>query len=281
MIFQPIIDAALAEDIGSGDVTTQALVPPNMEARLMFNAREPLIMAGGEVAAQVFHTLNPSVDVKLLVHEGEAAAAGTALLVAEGNARTLLTAERVALNLLQRACSVATITQCYVDAVAGTGAVILDTRKTMPGLRVLDKYAVTCGHGQNHRFGLYSMVLIKDNHIGLMDSTRRLADVVAQARNYIEKLPDPVPIVIECDTLEQVQQALEASPSRILLDNMTLEALRAAVKMANGRIALEASGGVSLETVRAIAETGVDYISVGRITHSAPSVDIGADISLH
>jgi len=270
MNFQPLIDAALAEDIGSGDVTTQALIPPWLKARMRFNARERVIMAGGEVAKAVLHTLDNTLQVTLSAQEGAWAEARETLLTAEGNARSLLTSERVALNLLQRAASVATLTRAYVDAVAGTGAIILDTRKTMPGLRTLDKYAVTCGGGQNHRFGLYDAAMIKDNHIALAGDIAAAIEAVRRTAN--------VPIIVECDTLEQVKQALAAQPDRILLDNMDIPTLHKAVELAGGHVPLEASGGITLETIRAVALTGVHYISVGRITHSAPSVDIGAEI---
>lgn len=277
-LFQPLIDAALAEDFGSagfprGDATSQALIPAELEGVMRFHARVPLVMAGGAVAARVFATLDAGLRCDIRVEDGARAEPGTALVEARGAARSLLGAERVALNLLQRACGVATLTRAYADAVAGTRAKILDTRKTMPGLRALDKYAVTCGGGVNHRFGLYDAILIKDNHLALCGGVLP-ALALARAEHAL-------PVILECDTLAQVEEALAAPvpPDRILLDNMSLAALSRAVELTAGRVKLEASGGVTLATVRDVAQTGVDFISVGALTHSAQAVDIGAEIA--
>ncbi|MBV8939460.1 MAG: carboxylating nicotinate-nucleotide diphosphorylase [Alphaproteobacteria bacterium] len=272
MNFQTLINMALAEDIGSGDVTTQALIPEGLHVRMALVAREPLVMAAGEAAAQTFRTLDASIDAEIAVKDGERAAAGQPLVVLHGPARPLLSAERVALNLLQRACGIATATRAFVEAVTGTHAAILDTRKTMPGVRSLDKYAVRCGGGVNHRFGLYDAALIKDNHIALCGG---IAQAVARLRAQA-----PVPVIVECDTLAQVEDALAARPDRILLDNMTPEEMRRAVALARGRVKMEASGGITLANARAIAETGVDFLSVGALTHSVKAADIGADIQM-
>lgn len=270
-----IIASALAEDIGKGDITSDLLIPTGKQARLSFVGREALICCGLEtVVLPVF--LAVSGDVTFTAHkkDGESALAQETLATVSGPARALLTAERTALNLLQRMCGVATLTARYVEAIKGTKAVILDTRKTMPGLRTLDKYAVRAGGGQNHRMRLDDMILIKDNHIALAGSIRQALALAGEGNTA------GVKIVVECDTLEQAQEAYASGADRLLLDNMSLAQLQAAVAMLGGRIPLEASGGVNLETVRAIAETGVDYISVGALTHSALAVDIGLDITL-
>ena len=255
---------------------------------MLLVAREGLVVCGAFVVAEVYKQLDEKITVQSLEEEGTLVAEGTPLVKITGPARLVLTGERVALNLMQRMCGIATLTHVYVDAVKGTKAIILDTRKTMPGLRLLDKQAVRTGGGQNHRMRLDDMVLIKDNHIavGLGLEVIGLKELIEGTRKKLLSLkpqassPKPIPIVVECDTLEQVAQAIDAKPDRILLDNMDIKTLRQAVVMVAGRIPLEASGGVSLDKVRAIAETGVDYISVGKITHSAPSADIGADISV-
>jgi nicotinate-nucleotide pyrophosphorylase (carboxylating) len=263
-----IIHAALAEDIGPGDVTSQRLIPESLQARLAFVNREEITACGAEVAQRVFHTLDASLQVRVHVRDGQKVEKGTCIIEVSGAARPILTAERTALNLFQRMCSVATETAKYVEAVKGTKAVILDTRKTMPGLRMLDKYAVRAGGGQNHRMGLYDMVMIKDNHIAICGGIKAA----------LERAGHDVPVETECDTLQQVQEALEAGATCILLDNMENEKLRQAVAMNRNRAKLEASGNMSLARVRSVAETGVDYISVGSITHSVRQVDIGLDI---
>lgn len=269
-----IISGALAEDIGMGDATAELLVPEPATARLAFVTREPITMCGGPVAVRVFAAVHPAIGCTLLVQEGEKAAKGATLMTVEGPARAILTAERTALNLLQRMCSVATLAAQYVARVHGTKAVILDTRKTMPGLRDIDKYAVRVGGARNHRMRLDDGILIKDNHIALCGSVKEALSRAVKGNHR------HLPIEVECDTLAQAEEALEAGAKALLLDNMDNATLRKAVELNRGRATLEASGGVSLETVRGIAETGVDFISVGRITHSAPNVDIGLDIAL-
>lgn len=275
-VMRRIIATALTEDIcaggDEGDITSSLLIPQELTGTMYFNARQDMVAAAVFVVGMVFEQVDGHVKVEARVEEGEKVAAKTTLVVASGPARALLTGERVALNLLQRACSIATITKQYVEATAGTRARVLDTRKTMPGLRELDKYAVRAGGGENHRMGLYDMVLIKDNHIALAGG---IAAAVAKARAGTK-----LPVVVECDTPEQAKEAIAAKPDRILVDNMTMAMLRSCVSMAAGKVVLEASGGVNLKTVKAIAETGVQYISVGALTHSAPSVDIGADIEI-
>lgn len=273
----PLIELALKEDIGSGDITSQLTVPAEAQAVMHFRARQKLVAAGVEVPGWVMKAVDSSIECKVEVKEGAVVEAGQVMATFRGNARALLGAERTALNLLQRACGVATLTRKYVDAVAGTKAVILDTRKTMPGLRALDKHAVVCGGGKNHRMGLYDAVMVKDNHLGIRDWALGIREVIEKARHPMPNAQSLMPIIIECDTLAQVKEVLEMKPTRILLDNMSQEDLRSAVAMVGGQVPLEASGGVTLETVRVIAEAGVDFISVGALTHSAPAVDIGAD----
>ncbi|MDE3060959.1 MAG: carboxylating nicotinate-nucleotide diphosphorylase [Pseudomonadota bacterium] len=280
-----VVAAALAEDIGPGDLTAQLLIPEQTQATMRIVARKPMVACGLFLLETVYRQLAEGIRIETLVSEGQLVSENAILATLQGPARALLTGERVMLNLLQRACGVATLTRRYVDAVKGTKAVILDTRKTMPGLRALDKYAVAAGGGKNHRMGLYDAVMIKDNHIatGIKGGGLGIRELIAQTRRKLSSLmpnpPSPIPVIIECDTLAQVEQALAAKPDRILLDNMDLETLQKAVMLTAGTVPLEASGGVSLESVRAIAETGVDYISIGRLTHSAPAADIGADIA--
>jgi nicotinate-nucleotide pyrophosphorylase (carboxylating) len=269
------VRAALAEDIGDGDVTTLATVPEGARASAVLRARELLVVAGLDLAEAAFLELSADVRIERTAADGQRAAAGGTLARIAGPARALLGAERVALNFLQRLSGIATWTARFVDAVKGTGAQILDTRKTTPGWRRLEKYAVTCAGGHNHRFGLFDMVLIKDNHLAALQGTSPNA-VAAAVRRAREKYPQ-LKIEVEADTLEQVDQAVAAGADIILLDNMDPVQLRQAVERARGRAKTEASGGVTLSNVRAIAETGVDYISIGALTHSAPAVDIGLD----
>lgn len=269
-----LIQAALMEDIGRGDITGDILVPASQQARLVMIAREALTVCGLELAGLTFMHLDSSLQCGVAVEEGQRVSKGQPLLDVSGSARSILAAERTALNFLCRLSAVATHTARFVEAVAGTGCIILDTRKTLPGYRLLDKYAVRVGGGRNHRMRLDDGVLIKDNHIALCGG---VAHAVAQAR---AATPALTRIEVECDTLEQVREALDAGAEMILLDNMPPETLREAVKLANGKASLEASGGVTLENVRAIAQTGVQYISVGAITHSAPNVDIGLDVAM-
>ncbi len=269
------VQAALAEDIGSGDVTTLATVPESAVARGAMKAREPLVAAGLAFAEAAFLELSPDAKIQRMATEGQAVKAGHDLLHMEGPARALLTAERVALNFVQRLSGIATITAQFVEAVKGTRAQILDTRKTTPGWRRFEKYAVACGGGRNHRFGLHDMALIKDNHLVALrnESPNAIAVAVQRVRAKYPALK----VEVEADTLEQVEQALAAGADIVLLDNMNLIQLRLAVQQAKGRAQTEASGGVTLATVRTIADTGVDFISVGAITHSARAVDIALD----
>jgi nicotinate-nucleotide pyrophosphorylase (carboxylating) len=263
--------AALAEDVGEGDVTTDATVEEDAVGTAEILLRESGVVCGLGVAEAVFRALDPELRFELLVDEGTSVPGGTAVARVTGPERAILTGERTALNFLARLSGIATLTRRYVDAVAGTGAAILDTRKTTPGLRALEKHAVVTGGGRNHRFGLDDGVLVKDNHL-------RAAGSISTA---VERLRSatPLSLEVECDTLEQVSEALAAGADAILLDNMSLDQLRGAVELTRGRARLEASGGVTLETVRAIAETGVDEISVGALTHSARSLDVSLELS--
>ena len=269
------VQLALAEDIGSGDATTLATVPANAKAKAVLRARELLVVAGIEFAESAFKQLSPKIKTEKKFSDGMQANAGDTLLTISGPARAILTAERVALNFVQRLSGVATLTSQFVAAIKGTRAQILDTRKTTPGWRRFEKYAVACGGGCNHRIGLFDMVLIKDNHLAALrnEKPNAIAAAVARAREKFPKLK----IEVEADTLEQVEQAVNACADFILLDNMDLKQLRMAVKIVRGRVKTEASGGINLETVRAIAGTGVDFISVGALTHSARAVDVGLD----
>jgi nicotinate-nucleotide pyrophosphorylase (carboxylating) len=271
------VGAALAEDIGPGDVTTLSMVPENSQVEAWIVAREDLVVAGLEFAKEAFRQLSPAVQAGEVVQDGDRVRRGERLLELRGPARAILTGERVALNFIQRLSGVATLTRQFVEAVKGTRAKILDTRKTTPGWRKFEKYAVQCGGGTNHRFGLFDLVLIKDNHLAALrnEKPNAIGAAVQRARKNYPNLK----IEVEADTLEQVQQGLEAKADIILLDNMNLDELRTAVGMTVGRALLEASGGVNLQTVRGIAETGVDLISVGALTHSARAVDIALDFS--
>jgi len=269
------VKSALAEDIGGGDATTLATVPETATARAVMRAREPLIVAGLDFAGAAFNELSPEIKIEKVSRDGQKIAAGKTLLNISGSARAVLSAERVALNFVQRLSGVATLTSQFVDAVKGTPAQILDTRKTTPGWRRFEKYAVACGGGKNHRVGLFDMILIKDNHLAALKSESPNA-IAAAIRRAREKFPD-LKIEVEADTLEQVGQAADAGADIILLDNMNLIQLRLAVQKVKGRAKTEASGGVNLANVHAIAKTGVDFISVGALTHSARAVDIGLD----
>jgi nicotinate-nucleotide pyrophosphorylase (carboxylating) len=269
------VQQALAEDIGPGDVTTLATVPENALARAAMVAREPLTVAGLAFAEESFRQLSASVQFERLSRDGATVPTGARLLLISGSARALLTAERVALNFLQRLSGVATLTARFVEAIRGTRARILDTRKTTPGWRRFEKYAVACGGGQNHRIGLFDLVLIKDNHLAALghQPPNAIAAAVQRARARYPKLQ----VEVEADTLQQAGQAADAGADIILLDNMSPALLRSAVERVAGRAKTEASGGINLESVRAVAGTGVDYISVGALTHSARAVDIGLD----
>ncbi|NJD38309.1 MAG: carboxylating nicotinate-nucleotide diphosphorylase [Geobacter sp.] len=263
-----LIYAALREDIHTGDLTTLAVVPEPRPALARLVAKEPLTVAGIAVAERVFTLLDAKMVCRPGAVDGQTVLTGAVLAEVEGDAALLLQGERVALNLLQRMCGIATLTRSYVQAVAGTGARIVDTRKTTPGLRVLEKYAVRVGGGINHRTGLYDGILIKENHIAAAGG---ISEAIRRARAYI---PHTLKIEIETETVEQVQEALAAGADIIMLDNMDCDTMRQCVQLIDGKIPVEASGGVNLTTVRAIAETGVDIISVGALTHSPRSMDI-------
>jgi nicotinate-nucleotide pyrophosphorylase (carboxylating) len=269
-----VVAAGLREDVGAGDVTTLALVDPSLRYRAELLLKAPGVVAGLDIARAVFAALADDIRFDAFVADGTRFdRVDEPVLLAEisGSAAAMLTGERLALNLLGRLSGIATLTRRYVDAVSGTGAVILDTRKTTPGLRALEKYAVRCGGGTNHRIGLFDAILIKDNHL-------RAAGGVGPAVALARRARRDLPVEVEAETLAQVRDALEAAADRILLDNMTPDLLREAVALVNGRAALEASGGVSLATVRAIAETGVDFISVGALTHSATALDVSLEV---
>jgi len=269
------VRAALAEDVGSGDVTSLATIPASAKFSVVMRAREPMVVAGIAFAETAFRLLSHGVQIKRLARDGEQLKAGTTILRVTGSARAILSAERVALNFVQRLSGVATLTSHYVNEVRSTDTKILDTRKTTPGWRRFEKYAVACGGGRNHRVGLFDMVLIKDNHLAALRDAKpnAVAAAVMRARKKFPKLK----VEVEADTLAQIKQAAEARADIILLDNMSLSELRQAVKLVGTRAKTEASGGVNLKTVRAIAKTGVDFISVGAITHSARAVDVGLD----
>ncbi len=266
------VSAVLAEDLGTGgDVTSAAVIPA--EARFVgtMAARQPVVVAGLPLATAFFRALDPDAIVTPFAEDGDRLDAGAELMRVEGAARALLTAERSALNTVQHLSGIATMTRAYVDRIAGTGAVLLDTRKTIPGLRVLEKYATRMGGASNHRMGLWDAAMIKDNHVAVAGGVR-----AAVARAVAAGIGE---IIVEVDRIDQIEDALGAGATRLLLDNMTPITLRAAVALVAGRVPTEASGGVTLETIRAIAETGVDFISVGRLTQSAPAVDIGLDFA--
>jgi len=274
------LEAALAEDIGPGDVTSAAVLPPEAFARGAFVAREPGVLAGGPLLAPLFRRLDKAVQTTLLKDDGDALAAGDAIATVSGPARAILAGERVALNLLQRLCGIASMTRRFVERAAPHGAKILDTRKTTPGWRFLEKYAVRAGGGMNHRMGLYDQVLIKDNHL-LVAEQRWPGRAVAGAIEAARAASGGLRIEVEADTLDQVRQALEAGADIILLDNMTDDQMRQAVALARTcepRPILEASGGVTEARVEAIAATGVDWISVGALTHSPRALDIALDL---
>jgi nicotinate-nucleotide pyrophosphorylase (carboxylating) len=266
-----VVLAALAEDIGAGDVTTEATVPADAVGTADLLLKERGVVCGIRVAETAFRALDPEVRFEALASDGDAVEPPAVVARLTGSERAILTAERVALNFLGRLSGIATVTRRYVDAIEGTGAVVLDTRKTTPGLRALEKHAVVAGGGRNHRFGLDDAVLIKDNHLRAAGSIGTAVELVRSATH--------LPVEVECETLAQVAEALGAAVEAILLDNMSLDELRAAVALVDGRARLEASGGVTLESIRAIAETGVDEISVGALTHSARSLDVSLELT--
>lgn len=276
--YLPLVERALAEDVGPGDATALSTVPADARAVALMHAREPLVLAGGDVAEAVFRAVSADLEIARTRPDGEAARAGQELMRVSGSARAILTAERTALNFIQRLSGVATLTRRYVTAVEGTGVKILDTRKTTPGWRKLEKYAVACGGGRNHRVGLFDLVMVKDNHLAALVDAKpnAIAAAVAGARAMFPDLE----VEVEADNLDQVRQAVTAGADIILLDNMPPDVLREAVGIVAGKARTEASGGITLDTLRAVAETGVDYISVGALTHSARAVDIALDFEL-
>jgi len=263
-----------AEDMGEGgDITSAATIAANACFTAEMNCRQPIVVAGLEIAGAFFRALDHDVRIEKPVKDGDKVEAKTVLMRLEGNARAMLSAERSALNTLQHLSGIATLTRQYVDMIEGTGAILLDTRKTIPGLRLLEKYASRMGGAENHRMRLDDGLLIKDNHVAVSGG-------VGEAVRAAKAANTGFPVQVEVDRVSQIEPALEAGADRLLLDNMPPVVLREAVAVVGGRVPLEASGGVNLETIRAIAETGVNYVSVGRITQSAPSVDIGLDFSL-
>ncbi|MFO7983982.1 MAG: carboxylating nicotinate-nucleotide diphosphorylase [Desulfuromonadales bacterium] len=263
-----IIRTALEEDIGLGDITTEATVAKGVTARAELVAKEDFVLAGIDVVRRVFTALDPGVAFEKLLEDGQSVSRGDVVAWIKGDAAILLQAERVALNLLQRMSGIATMTALFAEAIEGTGTIIVDTRKTVPGLRVLDKYAVRSGGGRNHRVGLFDGVLIKENHVAAAGGIVEAIDRARSGVSHIQK------IEIETRNLDEVRQALDAGADVLLLDNMDLDTLRKAVELCAGKALTEASGGVNLETVRDIAETGVDFISVGALTHSVRAIDI-------
>jgi nicotinate-nucleotide pyrophosphorylase (carboxylating) len=267
------VRATLAEDLGptGTDVTSQSVIPADERFDGTMDSRDAIVVAGLPIAVAFFKSLDPSMEIDLLVEEGQRVAAGTDLMRLRGNARAMLTAERSALNTVQHLSGIATLTRQYVDAISGTGCTLLDTRKTIPGLRVLEKYATRMGGATNHRMGLWDAAMIKDNHVAVAGG---VAEAVRRARDAgVER------IILEVDSIAQIEPGLAAGASHLLLDNMDADTLRTAVALIAGRVPTEASGGVTLDTIRAKAETGVTYISVGRLTQSAPAADIGLDFA--
>jgi nicotinate-nucleotide pyrophosphorylase (carboxylating) len=270
---EEFVRRVLAEDLGKGgDVTSAATIAEDARFDAELKARETIVVAGLDIAAEFFRAMDEAVVIQELAKDGTLIQAGNPLMRLKGNARAMLSAERSALNTLQHLSGIATLTRRYVEAIEGTGAVLLDTRKTIPGLRAIEKYAARMGGAQNHRMRLDDGVLIKDNHVAVAGGVGAAVSAAKAADTGLE-------VQVEVDRLDQIEEALSAGADRLLLDNMDPETLKKAVELVAGRVPLEASGGVRLETIRAIAESGVDYISVGRITQSAPAVDIGMDYS--
>jgi nicotinate-nucleotide pyrophosphorylase (carboxylating) len=272
--FDPFLLAAIAEDVGGGDITTDSVVPKSATATADVIVRVDGVLAGLAVALRAFAIVEPRIDRDLRIQDGTRVGAGTTVARLSGPARGILTAERVALNLLGRLSGIATLTRSYVDEISGSKAKITDTRKTTPGLRSLERYAVRAGGGVNHRFGLHDAVLIKDNHLAAVGG---VGEAVARSRTGASGGPL---IEVECDTLQQVTEALAAGVDAVLLDNMDEATIAKAVKLAAGRAVVEASGGINLRTVRGVAATGVDVISVGALTHGAVSLDVALDFVL-
>jgi nicotinate-nucleotide pyrophosphorylase (carboxylating) len=267
------VRVTLAEDLGEGgDVTSAAVIPVNARFTGVMDSRDAITVAGLPIAAAFFHALDPDGTIELLAGEGEAVPAGSDLMRLSGNARAMLTAERSALNTVQHLSGIATMTRAYVDAIAGTGCILLDTRKTIPGLRTLEKYATRMGGATNHRMGLWDAAMIKDNHVAVAGSVGAAARAAADA--------GIARIIVEVDRIDQIEDAITGGATHLLLDNMNPDMLRDAVARVAGRVLTEASGGVRFDTIRAIAETGVTYVSVGRLTQSAPAADIGLDFAV-
>lgn len=267
------VRATLAEDLGAGgDITSMAVIPAGARFGGVMDSRDAITVAGLPIAERFFRALEPAMEIEILVEEGAQVASGSDLMRLSGNARAMLTAERSALNTVQHLSGIATMTRQYVEALAGTGATLLDTRKTIPGLRVLEKYATRMGGATNHRMGLWDAAMIKDNHVAVAGSVEEAVRRAVAAG--IES------IIVEVDRVEQVTPALDAGATHLLLDNMDLDELRASVAIVDGKVPTEASGGVRLDTIRAIGETGVTYVSVGRLTQSAPAADVGLDFAL-
>lgn len=274
VLLKPLVEAALAEDLGRrGDVTSQATIPAEMQAQLQIRARQAGVICGIDLARLAFELIDAQIEFVAQVADGETVEAGSVLATVLGNARHLLTAERTALNFMTHLSGIATATKQIVDSVAEYPAQITCTRKTIPGLRTLQKYAVRCGGGRNHRLGLDDAILIKDNHIAIAGD---ITTAIQQAQNFAGHL---LPVEVEVDTLAQLEQALDAGANLVLLDNMAPKLLRQAVIMCQGRAKTEASGGITPESVRAVAETGVDFIAMGYLTHSTTALDIGLDFS--
>ena len=266
------VAATLAEDLGTiGDITSAAVIPADARFTGVMDSRDPIVVAGLDLAEAFFRALDPDVRIERLVRDGQQVTAGTELMRLEGAGRAMLTAERSALNTVQHLSGIATMTRAYVDAIKRTGAILLDTRKTIPGLRVLEKYATRMGGARNHRMGLWDAAMIKDNHVAVAGG---VAEAVRRA-----KAAGIAQIIVEVDRIDQIEPALEAGATHLLLDNMPPVMLREAVALVAGRVPTEASGGVNLDTIRAIAESGVTYVSVGRLTQSAPAADIGLDFA--
>jgi nicotinate-nucleotide pyrophosphorylase (carboxylating) len=265
------VHAALAEDIGAGDVTTDATVAADAVGTAAMVVKQAGVVCGLRAAETAFRALDPDIRFEAFAQDGDAVEPPAIVARIAGSERAILTGERVALNFLGRLSGIATLTRRYVDAVEGTGVAVLDTRKTTPGLRALEKHAVACGGGRNHRFGLDDAVLVKDNHLRAAGSVTAAVELVRGATD--------LPVEVECESLDQLREALDAGVDAILLDNMTVAELREAVALNAGRARLEASGGVSLDTIRDIAETGVDEISVGALTHSAPALDVSLELT--
>ena len=272
-----LIDRAIQEDLSIGDATTDALIPDGLQATATLHTKSPGVLSGSEIAAAVFHRVDPDLTVEVALADGATMERGSVILRVSGSAATMLKAERTAVNFMQHLSGIATATATYVEAVNGTGSQIIDTRKTIPGLRSLEKYAVRCGGGHNHRQNLGDGVLIKDNHIAALKLRgMSLGDVVRQAH---ERASHTIKVEVEVTSVAEAEEALEAGAQLLLLDNMSPDEMRKAVEVNKGRALLEASGGINLTTVQAVAATGVDLISVGALTHSAQALDISMDIS--